>query len=387
MHVTPSIFTSLLKPIDRRGFKAIVARWEGDAYGKKFNSWEHLVALLFAQFTGADSLRAIETGFNAQSNLHYHLGCGTIARSTLSDANARRPPEVLAELFTQLVAGLGRKAKREAGEVLRLIDSTPIPLGPLFDCAVSNGRIRGLKLHVLHDPEVDCPLGNAITPATVNDITFGRSLPLEANVTYVFDKAYCHFGWWTTIDKSGAFFVTRPKINMRWKSLRARPLAKTQGDGFSVEADHEVVLASKTHKQLPISLRLITIRRDSGEAFDIISNDPNRSAVELATCYKARWQIELFFRWMKQNLNIKKFLAVNENAVRLQILAAMIAYVLINLARKLTGQQLPPRRFAELVSAFLHTRRLLARIDKPPPINPSSAQTKSHPGQLEFQYP
>ena len=386
MHVTPSIFSSLLKAIDRRGFKAIVARWDGDAYGKKFNSWEHLVALLFAQFSGADSLRAIETGFNAQSNLHYHLGCGKIARSTLSDANARRPVQVLAELFAQLVAGLGRKAKREAGQVLRLIDSTPIPLSPLFDCAVSNGRIRGLKLHVLHDPGEDCPLGNAITPATVNDIGFGRGLALEAGVTYVFDRAYCHFGWWTNIDKSGAFFVTRPKTNMRWKRLRARPLANTQGDGFTVEADHEVILASKTHKQLRIFLRLITVRRDGGEAFDIISNDRTRSAVELAACYKARWQIELFFRWMKQNLNIKKFWAFNENAVRLQVLAAMIAFVLISLARKLTGQQLPPRRFAELVSTFLHTRRPIATIDKPPPINPSKAQTKSHPAQIEFQY-
>ena len=107
MRFTPSIFTSLLKPIDRRGFKEIVKRHDGDAYGKSFNSWEHLVTLLFAQFTGADSLRAIETSFNAQSNRHYHLGCGRVARSTLADANARRPAAVFGQLFTALSSGLG----------------------------------------------------------------------------------------------------------------------------------------------------------------------------------------------------------------------------------------------------------------------------------------
>jgi hypothetical protein len=139
------------------------------------------------------------------------------------------------------------------------------------------------------------------------------------------------------LDKSGAFFVTRPKTNMRWKTLRKRPLKPCQGDGFTVKADRQVKLASKGDAKLPIFLRRITVKRETGEVFDIISNDDERSAVELAACYKARWQIELFFRWIKQNLNLKKFIACNENAIRLQILAAMIAFVLISLARQRTA--------------------------------------------------
>jgi len=386
MRFTPSIFTSLLKPIDRRRFKASVERHKGDAYDKSFSSWEHLVSLLFAQLTGADSLRAIATGFNAQSNHHYHLGCGTIARSTLADANHRRPVAIFSDLFGALVGGMGRKMRRDGKTILRLIDATPIPLSQLFACAASNGRIHGLKLHVVHDLEAGLPRTAQITPANVNDITPARSLALEAGVTYVFDKAYCHFGWWTLIDQAGAFFVTRPKTNMRWKTLKVRPLGQIQSDGFIVKADRQVGLASKGDSKLPIFLRRITIRPDTGEVFDILTNDRERSAVELAACYKARWQIELLFRWLKQNLNLKKFIACNENAIQLQILAAMIAFVLLSLARQMTATTLSLSRFAELVAAFIHARRPLAAIEKPPPINPSRATSKINPNQLELAF-
>lgn len=386
MRFTPSILTSLLEPIDRRRLKAIVDSHGGDAYGKSFNTWEHLVALVFAQLAGATSLRAIETGFNAASNHHYHLNCGKIARSTLADANARRPVAIFAEVFERLAASLGRKRRNEARDALRLIDSSPVPLGPLFDCAASNGRIRGFKLHVLQDPARAMPLRVHITPANVNDIAFGRDLQLETGVTYVFDKGYCHFGWWTQIDAAGSFFVTRPKTNMRWKTLRKRQLETIQGDGFSVLADREVKIASKGDSKLPIFLRRITVKRENGDVFDIIANDPHRSAVELAACYKARWQIELFFKWIKQNLNIAKFIAFNENAVRLQILAAMIAYALLHIARQKTRTTLSLRRFAELAGAFIHARRPIAAIDKPPPINPTGPRSTANTQQIEMAY-
>lgn len=385
MHFTPSILTSLLKGVDRRAFRAIVARHDGDAYVKSFTSWEHLVSLVFAQLSGASSLRAVETGFNAQTPHHYHLGCGKVARSTLADANARRPPAIFAGLFELLVSSLGRKARQEACKTLRLIDSTPVPLCALFDCAASNGRIKGLKLHVVHDLELNCPVACAVTPANINDIGFGRGLNLEAGVTYVFDRAYCHLGWWTKIAAAGAFFVTRPKTNMRWKTLRKRPLDNTQGDGFTVCADREARLASKGDSKLPIFLRRITIKRANGECFEVITNDPSRSALDIAACYKARWQIELLFKWIKQNLNIKKFMAFNENAVRLQILAAMIAFVLLQKARQMAKTRLSPRRFVELVSVFIFARRDIGDIEKPPPIHPSKAKP-INPAQLTLDY-
>ena len=398
MRFTSSIFASLLKPIDRRRFQASVAQHGADAYGKSFNSWEHLVALVYAQLSGTSSLRALEAGFNAQSNHHYHLNCGPLARSTLADANKRRPVAVFADVFQGLVSKLGRKVRTEAKAVLHLIDSTPIMLSHLFECATSNGRIRGLKLHVLHDLETNCPRHAEITPATVNDIIPARAIAITEGVTYVFDKACCDFDGWTKINDCGAFFVTRPKANMAVKVLAHRPLDVTQGDGFTVLADCIITRNTRGKTRLDMPLRRITIRRDvarnkaktdtrdqaTEDAFDIISNDICRSAVDLAACCKARWQIELLFRWIKQNLNITKFIAVNENAVRLQIIAAMIAFVLIRIAHQTSANHLRPRRFIELVRSFIHARRHTAEIDKPPPINASSSQTKFNPNQIEF---
>ena len=385
MRFSASILASLLKAVDRRAFQAIVERHAGDAYVKRFPSWEQLVALVYAQLSGNSSLRAAEAGFNAEAPHHYHLGCRKIARSTLADANARRPPAIFSELFGRLAAELGCKARRDAMQTLRLIDSTPVPLSDLYDCAASNGRIKGLKLHVVHDLEAGFPMACEITPANVNDIGFGRGVALAEGVTYVFDKAYCHFGWWAEIDAAKAFFVTRPKKNMRWKTIRKRPCGIAEGDGFRVLGDREVKLASKSHSKLPIFLRRITVKRDNGDVFDIISNDRGRGARDIAACYKARWQIELFFKWIKQNLNITKFMALNENAIRLQILAAMIAFVLLQAARQASTSKITPRRFAELVRALLFTRRNISDIEKPPPIHPSKAKPPN-PDQLAFSY-
>ncbi len=147
MHFADSIFTQRLKAIDRRSFRAIVARHDGDAYDKHFDSWSHLVALVFAQLNATTSLRGLVSAWNAHAHHHYHLGTGQMARSTLADANARRPVGVFDETFAMLSGALDRKTRADSGRMLRLIDSTPIPLGSLCDFATWNGRIRGLKIH------------------------------------------------------------------------------------------------------------------------------------------------------------------------------------------------------------------------------------------------
>ncbi|MGH6830760.1 MAG: IS4 family transposase, partial [Methylocella sp.] len=254
MRYRDSIFGSLLEPIDRRWFQAIVDQFDGDAYDKSFKSWNHLVALIHAQFSGADSLRGLVAGFNANAHHHYHLGVGALARSTFSDANARRPVAIFAQTFTRLAQTVDRQTRREGAEMLRLIDSSPIPLGKMCDWATWNGRIRGLKMHMVYDPKVDCPRAVEITPATVNDIEIGRKVPIEAGATYVKDKGYCHFGWWREIHENGAFFVTRPKKNTRFRTLNRRFVRKQNGDGFRVIDDREVVLASKGDSKPPIPL-------------------------------------------------------------------------------------------------------------------------------------
>ena len=229
MRFTPIIFSKLLAPINRRQFSAIVARYAGDAYDKGFRSWDHLVALIFAQFSTAISLRGLEAAFNANSQHHYHLGTGRIARSTLADANKRRPVAVFADAFSMLAGQLDRSTRREGRELLRLIDSTPIPLGKLCAWAQWNGRIRGMKAHIVFDPKADCPRLLDITHATVNDSEIGRTIEIEAGATYVFDKGYCHYGWWTAIAEAKAFFVTRPKTNMKLDLVRIREFARSGG--------------------------------------------------------------------------------------------------------------------------------------------------------------
>ena len=381
-----SIFAGLLKPLDRRAFKATVGRHDGDAYDKSFESWDHLVTLIYAQLSGISSLRGLVAGWNANAHHHYHLGAGLIARSTLSDANARRPVGVFAETFEGLAAQLDRHSRGDGKAMLRLIDATPIPLGPLCTLAAWNGRIRGLKMHVVHDPHADCPRGFAITPANVNDIEVGRTTPIEPGATYVFDKAYCHYGWWAQIAAASACFVTRPKSNVRWRTLKLRPLDPTAGDGFQVLRDSEVALASKGDSKLPIRLRRITVKRDGAKTITLITNDMERPAVAIGALYKARWQIELLFRWIKQHLEIKTFIGRSGNAVRLQIVAAMIAFALLRIAARLHRIDLPPLRFAQLVGSCLFIRKPIARIDKPPPVNPSRPQIPSFPLQREFTY-
>ena len=229
MRFSDSIFGRLLEPINRRQFQTTVDRLDGDAYDKTFDSWDHLVALIFSQLSGVGSLRALEAIWNANLHHHYHLGVGKLARSTLADANARRPVGVLAEVFERLSGHADRALKREGAEMLRLIDATPVPLDQLSTWAHWNGRTRGLKLLVVYDPGSDHPRHLAITPSTVNDLTPAQQFPIEAGATYVFDKAYCSYAWWTRLHDAGACFLTRQKKNLRFKATRGGSCGNKRG--------------------------------------------------------------------------------------------------------------------------------------------------------------
>ena len=387
MRFTPSIFSKLLEAIDRRRFDAAVAAHDGDACVKSFWSWDHLVTLIFAQFSAADSLRGLEASWNANQQHHYHLASGPVRRSTVSDANKRRPVAVFAETFAMVIGQLDRQTRREGGGMLQLIDSTPIPLGKLCAWAKSNGRFKGMKMHVVYDPGADSPRVLDITDANVNDAQIGRTAPIKPGATYVFDKGYCHYGWWRAIAAAGARFVTRPKINMGLELVERRPLAAAEGDGFTVLDDAEVRFASKGDSKLPVRLRRIRLQRhENGDIVTLLTNDMECPAVDIAAFYKARWQIELLFRWIKQHLKIRKFLGNNDNAIRLQLFAAMIAYALLRIAARTHRIKMPIIRFTDLVAQCLFDRRSIAAIDRPPPVNPSARQPRCSEHQLSFAY-
>ena len=386
MRFSPSIFGKLLEAINRREFAAFVARHDADAYDKSFRGWDHMVALIYAQFSAAGSLRGLAAGWNANSQHHYHLASGALTRSTLSDAGKRRPTGVFAEVFARLAGQLDRHTRRDGKAMLRLMDSTPIPLGKLCAWARSNGRICGMKMHVVYDPDSDTPRILGITDANVNDAQIGRAITIEAGATYVFDKGYCVYALWTAIASAKSWFVTRPKTNMRLDVVAARPIEAAQGDGFAIVADDEVKFASKGDSSLPIRLRRVAIRREDGKHIVLLTNDLGRSAVEIGALYKSRWQIELLFRWIKQHLKIKRFLGNNDNAIKLQLFAAMIAYALLRIAAKQNRISFSILRFTDLVTQCLFDRRHIAAIDKPPPVNPATRKQKHHPNQMLLNY-
>jgi putative transposase len=230
MRFTPSIFGKLLEPIKRRQFDTLVARHAGDVYVKSFASWNHLLALVYARFAAAVSLPAGKRVGMPTVNI-ITICSGPLVRSTLCDTNRRRAVGLFAETFSRVASRLDRHTRGDGAAMVKLIDATPIRLGKLCDWAKSNGRIRGLKVHVVFDPKADYPSILDITDANVNDAQVGRTITIEPGASSVFDKGYCHYGWWTAIAGKGAVFITRPKTNRRLEIVGERPIARAQGDG------------------------------------------------------------------------------------------------------------------------------------------------------------
>lgn len=387
MRYCDSIFGALLKNLSRRSFQAIVSRHHGDRYAKSLSAWDHLVAMLFAQLSGAGSLRSLEADWNAHAHHHYHLGSGPVARSTLSDANAKEGrAAVFAELFGMLSQQATQQLRREGDAMVRLLDSTPIPLPQLCAWATSNGRTRGMKLHVVYNPHTDHPMRIEVTPANVNDVTVGRAFPVEPGATYVFDKGYCDHGWWRRLDKAGCCFVTRPKTNMRIDVVASLTLPEKAGEGFVILSDEIGHHSSKDGSRLDFPLRRLTLRIDDGRELTLITNDLDAGALDIGQLYKTRWGIELLFRWLKQHLKIRSFLGRCETAIRIQILTAMIAFLLLRIAARQSRSKLPPIRFAGLVGRCLFVRKPLGCLDRPPQVNPSKPKSTGSPGQLELAY-
>ena len=333
-------FNELMQPINRRGFRELVKQHGSDKHSKGFGSWDQLVAMVYGQITGARSLRELETGFNSQASRHYHLGCRAVRRSTLADANAKRDSAVFEALVGQLMSRVKRQQKRRLQSGMFLLDSTSITLKGLgyddWTLSHQTRNCQGIKAHVLYSPHSESPLYLNVTAPNVNDVTDAQNVPLESGATYVFDKGYCSYSWWHEIDRRGAYFVTRAKYNAALKVTDSRPVP---AQAEAVLHDETVILSNRYPGGGRVNpyrnpLRRITIARPE-KATDLVllTNDFERPAQVIGELYKARWQIELFFKWLKQNLKVKTFIGRSENAVRIQIAIAMITYLLVALHR------------------------------------------------------
>lgn len=337
-----SRFHQIMKALPRGTFDRIVQSHLANKHSKGFGCWDQLLAMVYAQLSGASSLRVLEAGFNSQRTQHYHLGTAPIRRSTLAEANGRRNTEVFAETAKLLMSQAHRKLRREGEELLYLLDSSSITLkGRGFDAWTSGNSTRntqGIKLHVLYAGNEEVPVQHSFTAPNVNDIDEGRKLAIEPGTTYIFDKGYCDYNWWSRIDEQKARFVTRFKYNAALEVECA--LAIPAGDVAIILKDDIVRFANRHprggHKNhYKNSLRRITVARpDHDRPLVLATNDLESPAALIAQRYKDRWGIELFFKWIKQHLKIKSFLGRNENAVRIQILTALITYLLLAIYRK-----------------------------------------------------
>ncbi len=339
-------FGELMKGLSRGAFEREVQRHQADKHSKGCRCWDQLIAMVYAQLSGCRSLRELEVGFNAQTTHHYHLGSRTIKRLTLAEANTKRSAEVFAQMCGQLLTGAKRQVKRELGDLLYLIDSTPIPLKGLgFDewgAKNSTHRTQGLKVHMMFAPQLGLPVHAGISAPNVNDVQAGREIILETGATYVFDKGYCDYNWWNAIDKHACYFVTRFKKNAG--IVQSKPLSIAPHCKDIVLEDAVVHFKNKrpggnriTHYYDKPLRCIVVARPDKTTPLILATNDSTRSAEEIAELYKQRWGIELFFKWLKQNLKIKTFLGRSENAVKIQIYTALISYLLLQLYRQRNG--------------------------------------------------
>lgn len=335
----------MLQSLPHQLFKAAVKRCGTDRYAKKFSSWDLLITLIYGQLTQAKSLRTLATASQSLAPHRHHLNAKNMVRSTLCDALNKRSPEPFRLACEHLLQGIGRKQRKSLEAMITLIDSTSISLrGPGFDewtTATKTRITQGLKVHVAIDPRQTAPTYVNITAANVNDLSDALTMPLEAGMTYVFDKGYCDYNWWHQIDQVGSFFVTRLKKNANLKHVEN--LRKKDSQEF-IEADESVLFGKKyLNTRRPNlyqdqAVRRVQVRRDDHDtALILVTNDFSRSAEEIADLYKQRWQIELFFKWIKQNLKLKRYFGFSENAVRLQIYSALITYLLLHLYQRRSG--------------------------------------------------
>ena len=329
-------FGDLLKALPRGVFDKHVETHQTDRFNKGFKTWDQLITLVYAQLSGCQSLREIETAFNSQSSLHYHLGSRSVKRSTLSDSNARRNPEVFGEACRYLMQNAHRKLRRDVKDFLYLMDSTPINLkGPGFDEWVHENktyRTQGLKAHVVLASHKSTPVRVDLTAPNINDIQVGRLTEIEPGATYAFDKGYYDYNWWYRIHTAGAYFVTRLKKNAGVKVLKnvSTPDKSHVLDDVEIAFKHKHPGGKRLNDYYGKALRRVTIERpDKNTPLVLVTNDFTRTAAEIGEVYKRRWEIELFFKWLKQHLKIKRFLGRTENAVRIQIYTALIAYLLV----------------------------------------------------------
>jgi hypothetical protein len=368
-----SVFHDLLKLIPWNVFDHLVDEHDSDRLLRTFKSRQQFIALLFAQWAGAQSLREIEAAMASHRARLYHVGGKVPARSTFADANRDRSSLLFSDLLEHMLGSATRGFKRQTAGVVRLIDSTGLHLAGIgSEWARFSAEVCGAKAHVVFDPDLGRPVYHAVSAANVNDITAAKSMPIEAGATYVFDLGYYDYAWWAKLDAAGCRIVTRFKSNTPLRQVSVMALAP----GSDALSDRIGFLPERqmNARKNPMgdAVREIVVSTDTGKKLRILTNDLDAPAQEIADLYKRRWQIELFFRLIKQTLRIRHFIGRSENAVRTQIAVALIAFLILHLLQQMTKQTHGFLELVRLVRTNLMHRKdftRLRQIQRPPPLD------------------
>lgn len=356
-----TIFQQLHHFLPGYEFEKAVSKHSGDYYVKKFNCKNQLTVMLYAQACGKDSLRDIETGLNIHRNLFYHLNLNSVARSTIAYANSKRNYRIFEDLFYRLLEkcrDITPARKFRFKNPLFTLDSTVIDLClETFPWASFRQTKGAIKIHTLLNNRSQIPEFLVVTDARQHDLKAARSidLPLSSDSILVMDKAYLDLEWLHSLACRGVFFVTRAKDNMNYEVIGQQ---MSPGNSSYLK-DQTIKLGNYySKKKFPENLRRIEwVDKETGQILVFLTNNFDFAASTIAGIYKARWQVEIFFKWIKQNLKIKTFLGTSENAVKTQIWIAMIYYLLLCYIKYQTKYSFSLLEFTRIISEALFLRR------------------------------
>jgi hypothetical protein len=340
MHQGKLVFAQLMAHLPKTTFSRCVERWAGDRKVKDFTCLDQFFAMAFAQLTHRESLRDIQINLRAQSARLYHMGfrCATISRNTLANANATRPWQIYADLCQSLI-GMARPLYAndsfgvDLDAMVYALDATTIDLClSLHPWAPFRKAKAAVKLHTLLDLRGNIPSFVHISDGKMHEVNALDTLPIEAGAFYLMDRGYLDFTRLYAMHTAGAFFVTRTKSNTQFKRRYSR---RVDAEATNVVFDQIGILplyqASKAYPQM---VRCVKVRDEDGKRITFLTNNMDLPAATIAALYKSRWQVELFFKWIKQHLRIKSFYGTSENAVKTQIWIALSTYVLIAIVKK-----------------------------------------------------
>ena len=380
----PTVFEDLLREVPWGMFDRLVRELGSDAGVRSFTSRDHLIALLGAALGGFNGLRQASAGLAPSAGPLRLMGSEAPRRSTLAEANRRRSAELFVSLLQAMLPQANRQLRRDVREAVRLIDATQLDAGLRLRrwLGLHRGQAAA-KLHIVYDPRAVQPVLFQVAPARINDITVAKTIPIEPGATYVFDLGYYDFGWWARLDRLQCRFVTRLKSHTRLHDIEERPVAAAADIDILADRTGRLPERMAAQRRNPFDKRVreIVVRIATGKTLRLLTNDLDSPAETIAALYKERWQIELFFKWIKQNLRIARFMGTSENAVRCQIATALIAFLLVRLAQARALQAYPATIIILVIRSQLFTRKPIQHLLHPPtrPKPPPNPQLRLFP--------